>query len=354
MPEDYRLAVKKVIPVGAGPHGHLAYAGEVNQVWVLNGGARDVTVLDGRTGDSVGRIDVGGTPLQAIMDPAAGAGYITLAEDAVVFVDVRTGTVTKRIALPPGAGRSCMVPMQGDHRLYIAAENLESVQVIDTERGEIVGSFAVGKRPLWGQPHKKTSGKLYFVNADSNDVTIVDHKTEQVIKTVPVGLNPTRAAIFREQGQVYTADLLGGTVTGIDIAEDYVRAKVDVGVRPSRLVGMEKKTGRPELWVLNLGSDDVPAGLISVVDSSENEALAPVPVMDRPSNWLFEGPIGHVVSNASKQMMVVDSRSRSIVDEVALPEPPDAESFSNMVMGGDGVLFLANETATVTMLTPVG
>lgn len=353
MTQDNRLAVNKVIPVGAGPHGHLAYADGVNQVWVLNGGTRDVTLLDGSTGDPVGRIDVGGTPLQAIMDPAAGTGYLTLAEDAVVFVDLKTGAVTKRIALPAGAGRSCMVPMQDDHRLYVAAENLGAVQVIDTERAEIIGSFEVGKRPLWGQPHKKTCGKLYFVNADSNDVTIVDHKTEKVIKTVPVGLTPTRAAIFREQGQVYTADLAGGTVTGIDIAEDRVRAQVDVGVRPARLVGMEKKTGRPELWVLNLGSDEAPAGLISVVDSSVNAAVDPVQVMDRPTNWLFEGPIGHVVSNHSRQMMIVDSRSRSIVDDIELPEPPDTKSFSNMVMAG-GALFLANESATVTMLTPAG
>jgi YVTN family beta-propeller protein len=353
MTDHSRLAVHKVIPVGSGPHGHLAYADWVNQVWVLNEGTRDVTVLDGRSGDLVGSLDVGGAPLQAIMDPAAGLAYITVAEDAVVFVDARKGAVTKRIALPDGAGRSCLTPMQSDHRLYVAAENLDTVQVVDTERAEIVGSFPVGKRPMWGQPHKKTCGKLYFANAESNDVTIVDHKTERVITTVPVGQCPSRAAIFREQGQVYTADLLSDTVTGIDIAKDVVRASVGVGVRPARLVGMEKKTGRPELWVLNLGSDDAPEGLISVVDASRNEAVEPVRVMDRPTNWLFEGPIGHVVSNAGKQMMIVDSRSRSIMDSIELPEPPDTESFSNMVTGGDGALFLVNETATVTMLRPV-
>jgi YVTN family beta-propeller protein len=354
MADGYQLAVKKVVPVGPGPHGHLAYAGWVDQVWVLNGGGKRITVLDGHSGAPVGTIDVGGAPLQAIMDPAAGLGYITLAEDAVVFVDAKKGAVTKRIALPEGAGRSCMVPFQDDHRLYVAAENLDSVQVIDTSRGAIVGSFPVGKRPLWGQPHKKTCGKLYFANVGSNDVTIVDHVKERTITTVPVGQRPSRAAIFREQGQVYTADLESNTVTGIDIAENTVRGTVDVGVRPARLVGMEKKTGRPELWVLNLGSEEAPHGLISVVDASTNQALEPVEIMDRPTNWLFEGPIGHVVSNGGKQMLIVDSRSRSIVDEIALPEPPDAESFSNMVMGADGMLFLANETATVTVLTPAG
>lgn len=352
MADDNRLTVNKVVPVGEGPHGHLAYADWVNQVWVLNGGSHDITVLDGRSGDRIGTTDVGGTPLQAIMDPAAGLAYITLAEDAVAFVDVQRGVVTQRIALPEGAGRSCLVPMQADHRLYVAAENSDQVQVVDTDRAQIVGSFAVGKRPLWGQPHKKTCGKLYFVNAGSNDVTIVDHKKEEVIKTVPVGQYPARAAIFREQGQVYTADLLSDTVTGIDIAENFVRATVDVGVRPARLVGMEKKVNRPELWVLNLGSDEAPQGLISVVDAAKNEAVDPVEIMDRPTNWLFEGPIGHVVSNASKQMLVIDSRSRSILQSIPLPEAPDTESFSNMVIGGEGALFLANENATVTMLTP--
>jgi YVTN family beta-propeller protein len=243
--------------------------------------------------------------------------------------------------------------MLGRRRLYVVSEDRRSVSIVDTGNNEVVGSFPVGDGATWGQPHEKSCGKLYIANAGSNTVTIVDEASEQVIATVPVGNRPARAAIFREQGQVYTTNQHDNTVTAIGIEDNLVRATVPVGVSPARMVGMQKKTGRPELWVLNQGSQVRTKGVISVVDASQNRVIDPVATVDRPTNWLMNGPIVHVVSSTNRQLMIIDSRSVTVVDTLSLREAPDTASLSNMVFSRSGNLFLANEGDTTTVLTPV-
>jgi YVTN family beta-propeller protein len=352
MSVDKTLKQEKVVPVGAGPHGHIGYAGWLDRVWVLNSGETTITALDGTSGDVLGRIDVHGRPLHLILDAATGHGYVPLEEDTLAIVDVKNGEVAEEIALPEGTGRSCLLPMLGNHRLYIVSENLPALTVIDTAERKIVGSIPVGGGAQWGQPHGKTCGKLYVAGSESDDVTIIDEKNEKVITTVPTGARPVRAAIFREQGKVFTADWAGHTVTAIGIDDDTVRATVPVGKNPARLVGMQKKTGRPELWVLNRGTNAQSHGTISVVDASEDVALEPIQTVDSPVNWLLNGPIAHVVSTVGRQMMILDSRSAEVVDVLALSEAPDPVSFSNMVFSNSGNLFVANEGGTATLLTP--
>jgi YVTN family beta-propeller protein len=348
-----RLAEKTVIQVGSGPHGHIGYAKWLDRVWVLNGGETTISVLDGTSGDPLGRIDVGGRPLHVIMDERSGCGYVPLVENALAIVDVKSGEVVAKVALPEGTGRSCLLPMLGRQRLYVISEMLSSIAVVDAAERKVVGAIPVGRGGRWGQPHEKSCGKLYIANAGSDEVTIIDEKTEKVITRVPTGARPARAAIFREQGQVYTADWAGGTVTAIGIEDDAVRASVPVGVHPARLVGMQKKTGRPELWVLNRGTEADRHGSISVVDATRNVALDPVQTIDNPVNWLMNGPIVHIVSAVGQKMMILDSRSTEVVDVLSLAEPPDTASLSNMVFSNVGNLFVANKGDTATLLTPV-
>ncbi|MGH3374702.1 MAG: hypothetical protein ACRDP6_08175 [Actinoallomurus sp.] len=352
MSGEHKLKEKKVVPVGAGPHRHIGYAGWLDRVWVLNGGEATITVLDGTSGDVLGQIDVHGRPQHVVLDAASGLGYVPLAEDTLAIMDVKNGEVTEEIALPEGTGPNCLLPMLGNHRLYIVSEKLPTVTVVDTAERKIVGSIPVGRGARWGQPHGKTCGKLYIAGSESNDVTIIDEKTEKVITTVSTGEQPSRAAIFREQGKVFTADWAGHTVTAIGIDDDTVRASVPTGKNPARLVGMQKKTGRPELWVLNQGTDEQSHGTISVVDASRDVALEPIQTIDSPANWLLNGPIAHVVSAAGKEMMILDSRSTEVLDVLALSEAPDTASFSNMVFSNNGNLFVANEGGTTTLLTP--
>lgn len=344
--QGHGLAQKKLVAVGPAPHHHLGYAGWADRVLVLNAD-NSVTVLDGTTGDPTGRIEVPGLPTHVYADATTKLGYVALDSGVVALVDPATSKAVDQVKLPEGTGRTLLLPMPPRQRVYVLSEHQQAMHVIDTGRFEVVGSIPVGKAASWGQPHEKPCGKYYVSNAGSDDVTIIDDRTEEVITTVRVGQRPERAAIFRERGLVYTGDVGSNTVTAISIEKDTVVATVPVGALPFRLIGMEKKTGRPELWVLNRGTGD-----ISVVNSVEHTVTSTLEPVEQAVNWLFKGAMVHIVSDVARQLVVMDTRTLEVTDTAPLPEAPDPDSLSNMVFSESGNLFLANTGGSVTVFEP--
>lgn len=346
-----RLLERTRSSVGAGPHGHIAHSKAADQVWVLNGGAASISVLSGTTGQPQHTIEVGGTPRHVILDDAGGLGYVAV-DDSLAIVDIAGGRVTRRIPLPSGKAATCLQPMLTRARMYVLSDEAGEVVAVDTGRQEVAKTLPAGLGSAWGQPHENPCGKTHIANATSNDVTVIDDVTETVVASVGVGRYPHRNAIFRERGLMYTANRDGDSVTAISIETDQVVATVPVATRPFRLIGVEKKTGRPELWVLNRGSDERPHGEITIVSGTEHTVINRIEVMERPCNWLYQGPIAHVVGSRTRDMLIVDSRSSSVVGTAKLGEDPDSDSFSNMVFGSAGNLFVANAGDSVSVFVP--
>lgn len=346
------LTEKTTAQVGAAPHGHIAYESGSDQVWVLNSGEESISLLDGATGKPAGAIDVGGTSVHVILDAKGGLGYVALADGALAIVDAGERRVSKRIELPAGSRPGALLPMLGRQRIYVLATGTPQLFIVDTGRQELVGTLPTGRGSAWGQPHENPCGKIHIANADSDDVTVIDDTTEQVVATVPAGRRPHRNAIFRERGLMYTANIGAGTLTAISVDSDRVEATIEVGEAPFRLVGAEKKTGRDELWVLNRGSDAKPSGYIAIVSGTDHRVVNTIQVADRPCNWLFDGPLAHVVSMSGQDMTIVDAKTCQVVGEAKLSRDPDPVSHSNMVFAGNGNLFLANADETVSVFTP--
>ncbi len=337
--------------VGEGPHGHIAYSKAADQVWVLNGGAASISVLSGTTGQPQRTIEIGGTPRHVILDDAGGLGYVAV-DDSLAVVEIAGGRVSKRIPLPSGRAATCLQPMLTRSRMYVLSREAGEVVAVDTERQQVAKTLPTGLGSAWGQPHENPCGKIHIANAESNDLTVIDDVTENVVASVGVGRRPHRNAIFRERGLMYTANLDGDSVTAISIETDQAVATVPVATRPFRLIGVEQKTGRPELWVLNRGSDERPQGEISVVSGTQHRVISRIEVMERPSNWLYGGPLAHVAGSRTRDMLIVDTRSSSVVGSAALSEDPDYDSFSNMVFGAAGNLFIANAGDSVSVFVP--
>ena len=342
-----RLVERARVPVGAPPHAHIGYAANGDVVWVLNSGG--LSVLDAASGSSKAEVSLGGRPTHLILDDDGGRGYVPV-DDQLVILDL-AGRELERVRLPSGPA-SVLVPMPPTNRMYVLSGAGCAVDVLDTRTDKVVESIPTGRGSAWGQPHEKSCGKLYIANADSDDVTVIDESNDTVIATLAVGRRPHRNGIFRERDLVYSADYDGGTVTGISISGDRVVATVPVGEHPFRLVGAEKKIGRPELWVLNRGSEAKPEGIISIVDAVEQRVTSTIEVMDQPSNWLFKGATLHVVGARNRELLVIDAQSTSVVGTARLGDDPDPASHSNMVFSSVGHLFIANDADSVSIFAP--
>ena len=75
-------------------------------------------------------------------------------------------------------------------RLFLSTGRGGTVAVISLEgEPKLVTEIPVGARP-WGMALSRDGKWLFTANGSSNDVTIVDTTTLQVVKKVPVGKSP--------------------------------------------------------------------------------------------------------------------------------------------------------------------
>jgi YVTN family beta-propeller protein len=338
------------VQTGTGPHPHIAYAKSTDRIWVLNSGSQSATLLDGETGKPDGSVSFASAPVHIIIDDGSDRAYILLSDDSLAVVRLSSGEREATIALAAGSGPTALAPLPDVARMYVLSGAAATVDAVDTDTLKIVKTVAVGKQPSWGQPHKTSAGKIHVANAGSDTVSVIEQSSGEVVATVPTGARPARNAIFREANAMYTANRGDDTLTGISIATDEVVDTVRVGKQPVRLLPVQKKNGRPELWVLCLGRNATP-GVVNIVNVQQ-KTVTELPTVDGPVNWLYEGPIGHVVAGTAKQMAIVDTRSASVVGEATLSRDPDPTSLSNMVFSRSGRLFLANADETVSVFVP--
>lgn len=345
------LAEVRTVQVGAPPHGQVMEIPLLGQVWVLNTGDDTVSRLDGTTGDDVGAIKLDGTPLRGKPDKAAGVVYLLLEDGRVAVLDMHTGDVVQMLEIPGRGQPTCFVALPWTDRLCAITYG-GLTHVMDTATREWVDEIQTGSGSVWGTPQVASSyGKLHVVNELSNDVTVVDEATNDVIATVPVGKRPVRNITYPLYGAVYVANADDGTVSAIDIASDQVVATIPVGVRPGRMAVTQKNTGRDAVWVLNRGSESRPAGRISILDGNGHAVVRTVEVCANPFQWKFEGPRVYVVSGTEREITVLDEGSAAVIGRIPLSRDPDLTA-DNVLKGGSRGLFVVNSDDSLTIYEP--
>ncbi len=75
------------------------------------------------------------------------------------------------------------------NRVYAGNIAFDEISFLHTKLGMITKNIAVGGSPA-GMDIDAMRRKLYVANKSSGDVSVIDIKTERVIKTVPVGKKP--------------------------------------------------------------------------------------------------------------------------------------------------------------------
>jgi YVTN family beta-propeller protein len=362
---DHALTMveRRTIGVGASPHLHLGYVKEAGHVWISNTGGSDITVLDHATGERVASIAVGAGPAHFAFDAGCRIGYVALSvADAVAVVDPLLGTVQQTIALRPGSHPTAVMPAFERQRVYTLNPGDGTVTAIDTRTKAIAGVIPVGREPMWGQPWgssykpiTRPVGKSYIVNAGSDDLTIVDDATDRPRGRVGVGVRPVRNAIFRERDLIYAANQGDDSVTAVRIADDVVVATIAVGTRPFRLLPVEAINGRDELWVLNAGSANDPAGVITLLSGIRHERVGTIEVVDRPANWVVN-PAGtlFVVSETAGELCAIDVRRGAVTGGARLTHPPQLGAISGLIYTQARALFVLNADDTVTVLAEAG
>jgi len=122
----------------------ILYDPATGRIFTMNGDAGSATAIDGRTGERIGAVDLGGKPEFGV---SAGDGklYVNLEDSSqVVEVDARALKVLRRWSIKPCEGPSGLAIDRAHHRLFSGCRS-GHMGVSDARAGRLVTTVPIGR-----------------------------------------------------------------------------------------------------------------------------------------------------------------------------------------------------------------
>jgi outer membrane protein assembly factor BamB len=113
------------------------------RVFVMDGDPHNSTVIDAKTGNVVGKIDLGGGPEFAVAD-GKGTVYINLEDKSeLIAVDSTSLKIKSRWPLAPAGAPTALAMDVPHHRLFSAGRDPQMLVVLDSDSGKVLQSFPI-------------------------------------------------------------------------------------------------------------------------------------------------------------------------------------------------------------------
>lgn len=182
---------EKSVPVGKEPEG-VKVTPDGKWIVVTSEGANAIYVVDPKTYVVVKSVTVGKRPRDVAFTPDGKTAYISGEFDSSIYTTTLPDApaATQVLQLRKEARPMGVIYDAPHKRLFVSTGRGGTVAVVDiSATPKLVTEIPVGARP-WGIALSQDGKHLYTANGSSNDVTIVDTATLQVVKKVPVGKSP--------------------------------------------------------------------------------------------------------------------------------------------------------------------
>jgi YVTN family beta-propeller protein len=191
------------------------------------------------------------------------------------------------------------VPVAQAARAYVSNEDEHTVSVLDTERGEVVATVPVGKRPR-GMKLSRDGSRLFVAvsglpkcppqvpdeecaklerDLKADGIAVVDTRARKVVKLLQGGSDPEQFDISADGKSLFVANEDAAMTSVVDIESGTVTRRIAVGREPEGVVG--SPDGR---WMLVTNESD---NSISVIDTRTLEVVNSVKVGQRPRDLAF-------------------------------------------------------------------
>lgn len=188
------------IEVGEEPEGILV-SKDGSRLYVTSEVANMVHVIDTATNEILANVVVGNRPRRFADTPDGSEVWVTNELGAsVTILDAKSNTIKETVSFAPQGFRSeevtpVGITMTGDGKTaYVTLGRANHFAVVDVASRQIKDYVLVGSR-AWGATLNRDESMLIIVNGLSDDISIVDTKTNKVLRSVPVGRVPHTAVI---------------------------------------------------------------------------------------------------------------------------------------------------------------
>jgi len=172
----------------------VIYDSASKRVFAMNGDPHSSTVIDAKSGDVVGTIELGGGPEFAVAD-GRGTVYVNMEDkNEVLAIDSRALAIKSRWPVAPAGGPTALALDIQHHRLFSAGRNPQMLVVMDADNGKVMQSFPISSGvdaaaydPETGLIFASTrEGMIHIFHEDSPDKfsEVETVKTEYGAKTM--------------------------------------------------------------------------------------------------------------------------------------------------------------------------
>jgi YVTN family beta-propeller protein len=183
--------------------------------------------------------------------------------------------------------------------------------------------------------------RIYVSNEDSNDVSVIDSKSDSVIKTISVGKRPRGLRVSQDGTRLFVA-LSGSPKAGPGVDESKLppadRSADGIGIVDLKKNAVERvlQSGRdPESFDITadgkqlLVSNEETAET-SVIDIAGGNIVRAIPVGGEPEGVTLrpDGAVAYVTSEADNEVHVIDIKRQNVLTRIKSGQRPRAVAFT--------------------------
>jgi YVTN family beta-propeller protein len=220
---------------------------------------------------------------------------------------------------------------------YVANQYSQSIGVVDVRAG-----VQVAEIPIDGDPFNVyvswDNSKVYAAN-NQNSVFVIDRAKARIAEEIEVGSAPNGFAPHPAGGVVYVSSFVGGTVAEVDAATDAVRRSLALGGMPQ---GMIMSSEGKELYVAN------ESGWLDVIDVAQWRSVARVPLAGGGFGLALSPDEAHLyvsLPNAGR-VQIVNIPSRHVIKTLETGGTPRRIAFNYH----GGIAVVPNEAGWVDFI----
>ncbi|MGH7526764.1 MAG: beta-propeller fold lactonase family protein, partial [Gemmatimonadales bacterium] len=258
-----------------------------------------------------------------------------------------------------GAGAdttSAAAPSTGESALLVYATNEDSqdLSVIDTRTDSVIATIPVGTRPRGVRVSR--DGKTVYValsgspkcpptmpdeecqklkaDKSKDGIAEVDVRSRKVTRVLPGGSDPETFDISQDGATLFVSNEDANTASIVDIASGKIRSTVAVGKEPE---GVRLHPDGNTVWVTGETDHN-----LTLIDTKSGKVVGEVKVGKRPRDLAFspDGSRAYVTSEIDGTVWVIDVATRKSTKVLQLPE--GAKPMGVVVSADGGTVYVSN------------
>jgi DNA-binding beta-propeller fold protein YncE len=199
------LAVEKHIQASEGADA-ISFDPVSNHVFIINGDAGTITVIDPKKDAAISTISIGGK-LEYGVPGENGRLFVNgAAKRELVSIDTVTNQLAARWPLPDCESPHGLAVDAGSHRLFVSCLN-EIINVVDSQTGHIVATVPIGKGSdaVVFDPKRKL---VFSSNGKDGTISVIaekDPNTFVPLKNIRTSVSARTMSINQATGRLYLA-----------------------------------------------------------------------------------------------------------------------------------------------------